>query len=204
MGLHPWYIEHVGTLHQQLDLFDEQLATTRFVGEVGLDFSKQRASSAEKQIEAFTHIVSLCAQEGDKLLSIHAIKSAKEVLDALESSGAITSCQCIFHWFSGPSDQLQRAIKAGCYFSVGPFMANSRRGHEYIKQIPAGQLLLETDYPSTKDGVTYDSLTMEPRVDLSFSQINNALSIAANVVTETKNVDALLEIDDTTRQLLAS
>ncbi|MEE0705682.1 MAG: TatD family hydrolase, partial [Adlercreutzia sp.] len=54
----------------------------------------------------------------------------------------------IFHWFSGSSDDLQRALHAGCFFSVGPRMLASRRGREYARQIPLDRLLLETDMPA--------------------------------------------------------
>ncbi len=203
LGLHPWYIEHVGNLHQQLDLFDSEIANSSFVGEIGLDFSKKKIDSAEKQLEAFTHIASTCGQVGGKLLSIHAIKSADKVLDILEDTGAIKTCDCIFHWFSGSNEQLWRAIKAGCYFSVGTFMAHSRRGREYIKLIPIENLLLETDYPPTGDGATYDPATNEPRVDLRFEQIREALKDAAAVVEERKGTEALFEIEAIARRLLS-
>ena len=203
LGLHPWYIDNKGTLQQQLDAFDQEISSTRFVGEVGLDFSKRKADTAEKQLAAFRHIVAACAQTGGKLLSIHAIKSADAVLDVLEDAGTLDSCDCIFHWFSGSSDQLWRAVRAGCYFSVGPFMANSRRGREYIKQIPRERLLLETDYPPTGDGATYDPITNEPRVNLSFGQIENALADAARAAKERKGDEILFEIDETSRRLLA-
>ncbi len=54
----------------------------------------------------------------------------------------------IFHWFSGTSDDLTRALADGCYFSAGPRMLVSRRGREYARQIPLDRLLLETDMPS--------------------------------------------------------
>lgn len=203
LGLHPWYIEHVGTLRQQLESFHEQLPSTRFVGEIGLDFSKRKASSADKQLEAFESVCAACGSAGGKTLSLHAIKSADVVLDALVEYNVLDSCKCIFHWFSGSNEQLWRAIKAGCYFSVGPFMANSRRGREYIKIIPSGQLLLETDFPPTGDRATYDSITNEPRVNLDFTQIREALETAAGVVKERKGDDILLEIDETSRRLLS-
>ena len=203
LGLHPWYIDNKGTLQQQLDTFDQEISSTRFVGEVGLDFSKRKADTAEKQLAAFRHIAAVCARTGGKLLSIHAIKSADAVLDALEDAGTLDSCDCVFHWFSGSSGQLWRAVRAGCYFSVGPFMANSRRGREYIKQIPRERLLLETDYPPTGDGATYDPITNEPRVDLSFEQIENALADAARAAKERKGDEILFEIDETSRRLLA-
>ena len=56
---------------------------------------------------------------------------------------------CIIHWFSGTSDQLTRARRAGCYFSVNPRMLGSKRGRAYAQAIPADRLLLETDEPAS-------------------------------------------------------
>ena len=36
----------------------------------------------------------------------------------------------------------------GCLFSVNEFMLATRRGRAYARQIPTGQLLLETDLPA--------------------------------------------------------
>lgn len=83
-----------------------------------------------------------------KLLSIHAVNAAGDVLDALQAAGTLARHQAIFHWFSGSSDDLQRALHAGCFFSVGPRMLASRRGREYARQIPLDRLLLETDMPA--------------------------------------------------------
>lgn len=83
-----------------------------------------------------------------KLLSIHAVNAAGDVLDALQAAGTLVRHQVIFHWFSGSSDDLQRALRAGCFFSVGPRMLASRRGREYARQIPLNRLLLETDMPA--------------------------------------------------------
>ncbi|WP_300628743.1 TatD family hydrolase [uncultured Adlercreutzia sp.] len=83
-----------------------------------------------------------------KLLSIHAVNAAGDVLDALQAAGTLVRHQVIFHWFSGSSDDLQRALRAGCFFSVGPRMLASRRGREYARQIPFDRLLLETDMPA--------------------------------------------------------
>ena len=74
----------------------------------------------------------------------------------------------IFHWFSGTSDDLHRAVELGCFFSVGPRMLASRRGREYARQIPLGQLLLETDMPARKGG----NLPAE----VWRAELNNALS----------------------------
>ena len=83
-----------------------------------------------------------------KLVSLHAVNSAGAVLDLLEEVRFTDRHQVIFHWFSGTSDDLRRALRAGCFFSVGPRMLASRRGREYARQIPLDRLLLETDMPA--------------------------------------------------------
>lgn len=200
IGLHPWYIADADAQVEQLL---SSLDSTNFVGEIGLDFSKKKIETAETQQAVLRTILEVCGKQGGKLISLHAIKSADAVLDMLEASGSLTSCSCIFHWFSGSNDELHRAIKSGCYFSVGPFMANSRRGREYIKVIPAKQLLLETDYPPTDEGATADPTTGEPRVDLSYQDVRKALEIAAQVVLERKGAEVLQEIGKNSLELFA-
>lgn len=198
IGLHPWYITDADTQVEQLL---SSLDSTNFVGEIGLDFGKKKIETAEIQRVVLRTILEACGKQGGKLISLHAIKSADAVLDMLEASGSLTSCSCIFHWFSGSNDELHRAIKSGCYFSVGPFMANSRRGREYIKVIPAKQLLLETDYPPTNEGATPDPTTGEPRVDLSYQDVRKALEIAAQAVSERKGAEILQDIGKNSLEL---
>lgn len=200
IGLHPWYIADADAQVEQLL---SSLDSTNFVGEIGLDFSKKKIETAETQQAVLRTILEACGKQGGKLISLHAIKSADAVLDVLEASGSLTSCSCIFHWFSGSNDELHRAIKSGCYFSVGPFMANSRRGREYIKVIPAKQLLLETDYPPTNEDATPDPTTGEPRVDLSYQDVRKALEIAAQVTLERKGAGVLQEIGKNSLELFA-
>lgn len=89
-----------------------------------------------------------CAEASPRLLSLHAVNAADEVLDALVRHGLTRRCACVFHWFSGSSEQLQRAIGAGCWFSVGARILTTRRGRSYARAIPEDRLLLETDLPS--------------------------------------------------------
>ena len=95
----------------------------------------------------------LAAREGSEhVLSLHAVRSADAVLDLLEKHHACERSHAILHWFSGTSDDLARARRMGCLFSVNPRMLATRKGREYARQIPLAQLLLETDLPYEKDG----------------------------------------------------
>lgn len=153
LGLHPWWIgtTEFGTLGDALNAFKTQLAATRFVGEVGLDFWPTRAHSKDAQLEAFANITRLCAKKGNVLISMHAVKAERELLDILESSGCLERCICILHSYGGPSDQLSRAIESGCFFSVGTRMLSTKRGREYARIIPEGRLLIESDLPAARD-----------------------------------------------------
>ena len=144
IGLHPWYIDG----REQLAAFADRIACCRFVGEIGLDFSPAHEKSRYEQIRVLQQLLDACANGDGKLVSIHAVKTKGELLDALEQSGAIRNCTCILHSYAGSSDELMRAIDAACYFSVGQRMLASKRGREYARIIPEAQLLLETDLPA--------------------------------------------------------
>ena len=59
----------------------------------------------------------------------------------------------IFHWFSGTGEDLTRARRLGCYFSINERMLQSRRGRAYATQIKEEHLLLETDFPLKPNAV---------------------------------------------------
>ncbi len=141
LGMHPWWIAEA-----DLELFDELLPRTHWVGEVGLDFSPKRPMHRE-QLAAFGHIADACAKAGNKTLSIHSVRAAASVLDVLEQTGCTSTCRCVFHWFSGSTEDLWRAIRAGCWFSVNEMQASTRRAKEQLKLIPKERLLYETDLP---------------------------------------------------------
>ena len=141
-GLHPWYVEGA-----DVGLAAECARGARFVGEVGLDFGARHARTAELQLSAFREVCAACAEKGGKVLSIHSVRAAGAALDVLSETGALESCACVFHWFSGTSEELRRAIGAGCWFSVGERMLATRRGREYARQVPGDRLLFETDLP---------------------------------------------------------
>ncbi len=149
VGFHPWKI---GPDYQrELDIFAHALTRTRFVGEVGLDYVPRRLQQvrAETQAEVFHRILDVISSQrtdGPYVLSIHAVRSASQVCDALEATDT-SGMVPIFHRFGGSSDELTRLIKQGCYISVNPAMLATKRGRTYVTQVPADRLLLETDLP---------------------------------------------------------
>ena len=145
-GLHPWFVDET----TDADVASEAIGGSAWVGEVGLDFGTRHANTKKDQIHVFEAICEACS-EGGKTLSLHSVRSVGTVLDVLEKSGAIDTCRCVFHWFSGTSEDLARAKEAGCWFSVGERMLSTRKGREYARQIPTSKLLLETDLPEAKN-----------------------------------------------------
>ena len=124
------------------------------LGEVGLDFAPRRDGTQERQLAAFERVASACDQ-GGKVVSIHAVRAATQVLDVLERHRSCERNVCIIHWFSGTSDELTRAVRLGCRFSVGTRMLATKRGRAYVRAIPPDRLLLETDLPDDLFGLAH-------------------------------------------------
>lgn len=150
LGLHPHLAEERWT---ELPLFEGLLKETRYVGEVGLDAGPRFYKTLPRQTEVFRKILTLCAQQGGKILSIHSVRAASKVLDNLEELLPPNRGAAVLHWFSGSQSELRRAIDLGCYFSVNQAMFAKARGQALIKAIPPERLLTETDGPFLeKDG----------------------------------------------------
>lgn len=152
-GLHPWWVADGRCDADDAARVAHAVRTTRYVGEIGLDASPKHVpdGSLDAQVVALETICSACAETSDesapKVLSLHSVRAAGLTLDILERTGCLDTCRCIFHWFSGTSDEMHRALQVGCLFSVNEMMLRTRRGREYARQLPADRLLLETDLP---------------------------------------------------------
>lgn len=184
VGLHPWWVSaDEGCLAEELRAFDGALPETRYVGEVGLDFSKRRIATRNAQLWAFRHIANACAKDGGKVLSIHCVKAYDDVLSILDNSGCFVSCACIFHWFSGSFLQLAQAVDAGCFFSVSARMLETKRGREYAKAIPLQKLLLETDAPAA-----VDPEREHPSIPYSYDQMRRQLAETLQLLSRVRDI----------------
>ena len=155
LGAHPWYISDSRVTEKDIELLLELMEQAPYLGEIGLDFSSRYCVDGlqELQIKAFTKICTRAAElsrnSQPRVLSMHTVRSVDAVLDILEQTGAAQACIPIIHWFSGSSNELQRAIKLGCWFSIGEMSLKTKRGREYAKVYPKDKLLAETDLPSS-------------------------------------------------------
>jgi TatD DNase family protein len=140
LGMHPLYADQH---EKEFAKFKSNLNKTSYIGEIGLDFSREGIATKEKQVVSFDRILSELKGK-KKLLSIHSRKAEKEVLQSLirfEIENAI------FHWYSGPVGLIEAIAKKGYYFSINPAMIKSKNGQEIINRIPKEKVLTESDGP---------------------------------------------------------
>lgn len=158
LGFHP---QLVAERESEIDLFLRLIKNSRYVGEIGLDFNSAYMASKEQQTVCFRKIARVCADEGNKVLSIHSLKATGVVIDELEKAGTFLNNICIFHWFTGNVSERRRAINAGAWFSINSRMLKTKSGQEAIKAIPSNRLLLETDAPFNVKVESLYTLEME-------------------------------------------
>lgn len=149
LGLHP---QLVADRADELDLWDQYLPETRYVGEVGLDAGPRFYKSFDLQKQVFQHVLQRCAEAGDKIITVHSIRAAKIVLDHIESYLPPTRGKVVLHWFTGTKAEAARALELGCYFSINAAMLDNPRHLAMVAAIPIDRLLTETDGPFTKIG----------------------------------------------------
>ena len=144
LGLHPLYAD----LHKsEFPCFLKNVDNTSYIGEIGLDFSKEGITSKEIQIATFEKI--LKALKGKKkVLSIHSRKAEKEVFQFLINYDIKSA---IFHWYSGPLSLIKQITDAGFYLSINPAMIKSKSGQAVIAKIPIQFILTESDGPFIKN-----------------------------------------------------
>ncbi len=141
LGLHP---ELAHARENELNLFAELLPSTRYVGEVGLDYVTQDAANRTAQRRVFQSILDQCAAAGDKVLSVHSRRAASEVISMVGDAypGAV-----ILHWFTGSLAAASRAVSQGFYFSMNVAMTKSDSGQRILTAVPPERVLTESDGP---------------------------------------------------------
>jgi TatD DNase family protein len=98
LGLHPHLVEERLT---ELPLFEALLHETRYVGEIGLDAGPRHYRSLDCQTKVFRRILSVCAEQGNKILSVHSVRTASKILDCVEEHFNLDAGKVVLHWFGG-------------------------------------------------------------------------------------------------------
>ena len=144
LGFHPLFISNEDNTNELLK-FQFLINQTSYIGEIGLDFSKEGIQTKNKQIQVFQDVLSIIRDcKKQKLLSLHSRGAEQEVLNNL----LIYKIKfAIFHWYSGKIELIKSIVDAGYYFSINTAMIKSKRGNEIINRIPLNRVLVESDGP---------------------------------------------------------
>ena len=140
LGLHPLRAVE-GKI--QLELFRRLVDQTSYIGEIGLDFSREGIATKVEQIAVLREVLTAIRGK-NKIVSVHSRRAEKELFSVL--------CEyeiknVIFHWYSGPLDIIPSILEKGYYFSVNEAMCLSKNGQSIVNSIPRDRILTETDAP---------------------------------------------------------
>jgi len=140
-GLHPELVHSHG---HEVEKFPQLLAQTRYVGEIGLDYSTDDVLVRQRQREVLSQILAWCAEYGNKVLTLHSRRAAADTIAAV---GDNYPGRVILHWFAGSIVELERAAGCGMYFSINAAMVRSEKGKSLIMRMPRDSVLTESDGP---------------------------------------------------------
>lgn len=153
LGFHPLL---VADSNSELVGFRQLVDQTSYIGEIGLDFSKEGKASKNEQISVMREILTELRGK-KKIVSVHSRKAEKELFDLL--------CEydiknVIFHWYSGSVDLIPSILQQGYYFSINGAMCRSKNGQSIIKNIPKDRVLTETDAPYNEENDLREVLSL--------------------------------------------
>jgi TatD DNase family protein len=156
LGLHP---QLVADRENELPLFERYLPDARYVGEIGLDAGPRFYRSFPAQERVFERVLSACAEQGGKILTVHSIRTTSKVLNHIERSLPQDRGRVVLHWFTGTAAEAKRAVALGCYFSINAEMLRSPKHRNLVGSLPLDRLVTETDGPF----VERDGRPLRPR-----------------------------------------
>lgn len=140
LGLHPLRaLEH----QRELEEFRRLLPKTKFIGEIGLDFSKQGQPTRKLQEQSFKAVLRELAGKSI-FTTLHSRGAESAVLEQLLEHGIR---HAVFHWFTGPPVLVDDLVAGGYYLSVNSAMIKSASGRRIVDSIPPDRVLTETDGP---------------------------------------------------------
>lgn len=190
VGLHP---ELVATHSNQLNQLLPFLKETRYVGEIGLDYTTTDEKLRQKQRRVLEAILNWCAEQENKILTLH---SRRAVSDLISIIGNNYPGRVILHWFTGTTKEVELASRYGMYFSINSNMIMSEKGRSLISKMPVERVLTESDGPFvTVNGKNNQSLIIHRTLTALSLKWNVSFEEAKNIIFN--NFYALLTKDKT-------
>lgn len=181
LGFHPLIIKKIDNI--EILKFEKLINKTSYIGEIGLDFSREGIGTKDLQLKIFSKILSIIKNNNSrKILSLHSRGAEKEVLNHLIENNIKYA---IFHWYSGDIGMIENILNSGYYFSINTSMIKSKKGNEIINRIPLERILVESDGPYIDNKGTpiypydllevYDYLAKNKKntIDETINQIKN-------------------------------
>ncbi len=168
IGIHPGEAE--ATSDEALRFIDENAAVCTAIGEIGLDYSYRVDKDLQKTI--FKRMLEI-AKRHDKPVSLHSRYAWDEVLSYTIDQGIRRG---VFHWYSGPSETLEKILDYGYLISATPAIEYSAKHREAVERAAVESILLETDTP-----VKYRGVASEPS---HITRVADAVSEIKNVTVE--------------------
>jgi TatD DNase family protein len=145
-GVHPWNApEYVGRLEDLAPAIEQ----SPMLGEIGLDFHFIEDTSQHPSQREVLEFFLTAARKQEKIVNLHTKGAEEEILRLLEKHDIQ---RAIVHWYSGPIGILRELARRGAYFTVGIEMRHSEHLRAIACEVPAGQLLTETDNPGGPRG----------------------------------------------------
>jgi TatD DNase family protein len=147
-GVHPW---NASEYADRLADLNEAIEQSPMLGEIGLDFYfVDDASQYPAQRNVFEFFLAAAREQG-KIVNLHTKGAEHDVLHLLNRYGIQ---RAIVHWYSGPLDVFHELVARGVYFTIGVEVLYSDHIRTIAQELPAEQLLTETDNPGGPKGFT--------------------------------------------------
>lgn len=140
LGMHPMAASEA---IRELAAFRRMAEHTDFIGEIGLDFSRQGAATRGLQERLFDEVLRTIATR-KRFITLHSRGAVIPVLDALSRHKVRAA---VFHWFTGTSKELERVISEGHFVSLNPAMLASAKGKGVVGVVTKESVLVESDGP---------------------------------------------------------
>lgn len=149
-GVHPHhaadYTDQTDELIRELITHDEVVA----VGEAGLDYFRD-FSPRDAQREVFRRQLEIAVECGLPMF-LH-MRDAHDDFFAILREYRPSLSDAVVHCFTGSRDELAEYIELDCHIGITGWICDERRGthmKEYLSDIPADRLMVETDAPYLK------------------------------------------------------
>lgn len=140
LGFHPLLAHEQ---QEELPLFEQLIDKTSYIGEIGLDFSREGFATKEIQMKSLERILAILSGKS-KIISVHSRKAEPMLLSLLKTYNIKN---VIFHWYTGDLSLIQDILNAGYFFSINEAMVSTAKGKKIVDILPSYRILTETDCP---------------------------------------------------------